>query len=307
MPRCGSGWSPLRGATGPEVKTLQFTPVGSASDWYRLLRIDRPIGYWLLLWPTMWGLLAASNGAPELINLVVFVAGVLLMRSAGCVINDFADRKLDPHVERTKQRPLAAGNIAPGAALAGFVLMLLVALLLVLQLSWFVIGLSVVGALLATAYPFMKRFIHIPQAWLGMAFGWGAVMAWAAEKGVIFNSPVPWLIFFANVFWSISYDTAYALGDRDDDRKMGMKSAALWFGDYAVVAIILTGVAMMLLLGYACWSFGPVVQAFFAAALLWQLWLWLSLYRKGEAWGFTFFLKSHWVGAIICTGFALGG
>lgn len=283
---------------------MHFSPVGSVSNWVKLLRIDRPVGYWLLLWPTLWGLFAASNGQPSLKNLSIFVCGVLLMRSAGCVINDFADRKLDPHVERTKMRPLAAGNIAAGAALAGFVAMLLLALLLVFQLSWYVIALSMVGALLATIYPFMKRFIHIPQAWLGMSFGWGAIMAWAAEQGDI-SSPTPWLIFCANVLWSISYDTAYALGDRDDDRKMGMKSAALWFGDMAVPAIILSGVGMMTLLAFACWPYGSVVRAFFIVAALWQAWLCLSLYRRGEGWGFNFFLKSHWLGAIVCAGFLL--
>jgi len=284
---------------------MQFAPVGSWRDWLTLWRIDRPVGYWLLLWPTMWGLLAASGGAPQLKHLFIFVAGVFLMRSAGCVINDFADRKLDPHVERTRQRPLAAGRISAGAALVGFVLMMLLALLLVLQLDWFVVGLAVVGALLATAYPFMKRFIHMPQAWLGMAFGWGAVMAWAAEQGSITNSAVPWLIFAANILWSISYDTAYALGDREDDRKMGMKSAALWFGERAVPAVILFGIGMMLLLAYACWSYGPVVRAFMIVAALWQAWLCLTLYRKGEAWGFSFFLNSHWVGAIVAVGFLL--
>jgi len=284
---------------------MQFAPVGSWRDWFALWRLDRPVGYWLLLWPTLWGLLAASAGTPQLKHLFVFVAGVFLMRSAGCVINDFADRKLDQHVERTRQRPLAAGRIGAGAALAGFVLMMLLALLLVMQLDWFVVGLSLVGALLATAYPFMKRFIHMPQAWLGMAFGWGAVMAWAAEQGSITNSAVPWLIFAANILWSISYDTAYALGDRDDDRKMGMKSAALWFGDHAVPAVILFGIAMMVLLACACWSYGPVVRAFVIVAALWQAWLSFSLYRKGEAWGFSFFLNSHWVGAIAAAGFLL--
>lgn len=283
----------------------RWGPIGSLSDWFALWRIDRPIGYWLLLWPTMWGLLAASNGAPQLKHFIIFVAGVFLMRSAGCVINDFADRKLDPNVERTKQRPLAAGRIGAGAALTGFVLMLLLALILVLQLDLFVVELAIIGALLATVYPFMKRFIHMPQAWLGMSFGWGAVMAWAAEQGTITESAVPWLIFAANILWSISYDTAYALGDRDDDRKMGMKSAALWFGDKAVPAIIVTGVAMMALLAYACWPYGPVVRTFVIVAAAWQAGLCATLYRRGEAWGFSFFLNSHWVGAIVCAGFVL--
>jgi 4-hydroxybenzoate polyprenyltransferase len=132
------------------------------------------------------------------------------------------------------------------------VLLLCIALLVVFQLPWFVIQLSVVGAILATLYPFMKRYIHIPQAWLGMSFGWGTIMAWAAEQGSISNSAVPWLLFAANVLWSISYDTAYALGDRADDKKMGMKSAALWFGDYALFAIILSGAGTVLILGIAC-------------------------------------------------------
>jgi len=283
--------------------SFRLTPVGQLKDWAELLRIDRPIGYWLLMWPTLWGLLAASNGNPELKHLFIFVSGVLLMRSAGCLINDFADRKLDPHVERTKQRPIAAGRISPTVALFGFVILLSLALLLVFQLSKFVIQLSVIGALLATFYPFMKRFIHIPQAWLGMSFGWGTIMAWAAEQGSISNSIVPWLLFSANILWSISYDTAYALADRADDKKMGMKSAALWFGDYALFAIIFSGAGTILLLGIACWSYGAIVQSAVMLTVCWQLWLSLMLYRHGESWGFQYFLKSHWNGAILCAGF----
>jgi 4-hydroxybenzoate polyprenyltransferase len=282
-----------------------ITPIGQLKDWVELLRIDRPIGYWLLMWPTLWGLLAASDGAPEYEYLFIFIAGVLLMRSAGCLINDFADRKLDPHVERTKQRPIAAGRISPAAALTGFVLLLCIALLLVMQLPWLVIKLAFVGALLATLYPFMKRYIHIPQAWLGMSFGWGAVMAWAAEQGTITNSSVPWLLFAANVFWSISYDTAYALGDRADDKKMGMKSAALWFGDYVILAITLSGAGTILLLWVACWRYGLIIQASVVLMTCWQLWLSFMLYRQGESWGFQYFLKSHWIGAILCAGFIL--
>jgi len=282
---------------------MTFTPVGSFKDWIALLRIDRPVGYWLLLWPTMWGLLAASHGAPPLKHLIIFVAGVFLMRSAGCVINDFADRKLDPNVERTKDRPLAAGRIAAGAALVGFIIMMLMALLLVAQLDWFVVQLSIVGAALATLYPFMKRFIHMPQAWLGMAFGWGAVMAWAAAHGSVTDSPVPWLIFAANVFWSISYDTAYALGDRDDDRKMGMKSSALWFGDYAVAAIILFAAVVLTLLAFVAESFGIAVWLGWIFAVTWQGLLCMRLMIEGEDWGFTYFLMSHWTGAFFALGF----
>jgi 4-hydroxybenzoate polyprenyltransferase len=286
---------------------MTFLPVGSLKDWIALLRIDRPVGYWLLLWPTMWGLLAASHGHPELKHLIVFIAGVFLMRSAGCVINDFADRKLDPHVERTKQRPLAAGRIAAGAALIGFILMMVIALLLVLQLNWFVVQLAVVGAVLATAYPFMKRFIHMPQAWLGMSFGWGAVMAWGAAHGSITDSPVPWLIFAANILWSISYDTAYALGDRDDDRKMGMKSSALWFGDYAVALIILFAVGVLTLLAFAAEPYGIGVWFGWLFAASWQGLLCMRLLSQGEAWGFNFFLASHWTGLFFSLGFVIDG
>ncbi len=286
---------------------MKFQPVGSVSDWYRLLRVDRPVGYWLLLWPTMWGLLAASNGQPGLKNSIIFIIGVLLMRSAGCVINDFADREFDPRVERTRDRPIAAGNIAPGAALTGFVIMLLLALLLVAQTSSLVIGLAVVGAALAGLYPFLKRFTHFPQAWLGMAFGWGAVMAWAAEAGGV-SSPIPWLLFAANICWSLSYDTAYALGDREDDLKIGVKSTAIRFGDRAVSIVAALGILVLLLLGAAALFTGglPVMLGLCAATAL-QLCLCMKLLYEGEAWGFSFFLKSHWVGALFTIGLMAQG
>jgi 4-hydroxybenzoate polyprenyltransferase len=286
---------------------MRFTPAGSLSDWCRLLRIDRPVGYWLLLWPTLWGLLAASGGLPSLKNSVIFVAGVLLMRSAGCVINDIADRDFDPHVERTKHRPIAAGRIAPGGALVGFVAMLLLALLLVAQTSLFVVELAVVGALLAACYPFLKRYTHFPQAWLGMAFGWGAVMAWAAERGDI-ASPLPWLLFAANVCWSLSYDTAYALGDRADDLKIGVKSTAIWLGERTVPVIIVLGLLTIALLGLVAFlSGGFWVGIGWWLALLLQLLLCGRLLRCGERWGFEFFLQSHYVGALFALGFLIQG
>jgi 4-hydroxybenzoate polyprenyltransferase len=287
---------------------MHFSPSGSFSDWLQLLRVDRPVGYWLLLWPTLWGLLAASGGQPGFKNLFIFVAGVLLMRSAGCVINDFADREFDPHVERTKSRPIAAGKVAPGAALIGFVLMLLLALVLVFQTSLFVVGLAVVGAVLAAFYPFLKRYTHFPQAWLGMAFGWGAVMAWAAESGAVFNSPIPWLLFVANICWSLSYDTAYALGDRADDLKIGVKSTAIWLGEKAVNAIVGLGMLTLVLLGFAAFLHGGIwVVSGWALALILQLLLCWRLLHSGEEWGFAFFLNSHWVGALFVLGFIAQG
>jgi len=267
--------------------------------------MDRPVGYWLLLWPTLWGLLAASNGQPNLKNVMIFITGVFLMRSAGCVINDFADRHFDPLVERTKQRPIAAGRISPVAALLGFGFMLLLALLLVLQTSPLVIELAFVGAVLAIIYPFLKRFVHFPQAWLGMAFGWGAVMAWAAEAGSVTNSPIPWLLFAANICWSLSYDTAYAIGDRADDAKIGVKSTALWFGGRAVAAVVGLGIAMLALLALVCWQYGNLSWVGWGLAVVWQCYLFVRLIKDGEAWSFTFFLKAHWTGMLFCVGFVL--
>ncbi len=297
----------LRGATryrGGELN-LRF---GSWGDWYRLLRVDKPVGYWLLLWPTLWGLLAASKGQPNPENVSIFVAGVVLMRSAGCVINDFADRDFDPHVARTSQRPLATGVISASAALFAFVVMLLLALWLAWQLPADVLGLAVVGAVLASLYPFLKRFTHFPQAWLGMAFGWGGVMAWGVEHGTVLDSPIPWMLFVANIFWSLSYDTAYALADREDDLKIGVKSTAIWLGERAVGAVVALGVLMLLLLG----GVALLLHSFWVwlglcAATALQLRLSMLLLQRGEAWGFYFFLHSHWVGALFVTGLALQG
>jgi len=282
---------------------MKLSPVGSPMDWLQLMRVDKPVGYWLLLWPTLWGLLAASQGHPSLLNSLVFVGGVLLMRSAGCVINDYADRDFDPHVERTQQRPIAAGKIAPKAALFGFFVMLLLAFLLVLQCSLLVIELAVVGVVLAAFYPFMKRYTYFPQAWLGMAFGWGAVMAWAAETGSIMDSSVPWLLFAANICWSLSYDTAYALGDRADDLNVGVKSTAIWFGENSVSVIIVLALAVLGLLAAVAWQYGESVRLAWFVATCYQTYLCLRLWKAGEAWGFDFFLKSHWVGFIFCLGF----
>jgi len=280
-------------------------PMGGWRDWVVLLRIDRPVGYWLLLWPTLWGLLAASNGRPSLNNLVIFVAGVLLMRSAGCVINDFADRDFDGHVERTRDRPLASGRIAASSALMAFGGMLLLALGLVSLTSMLVVKLAFIGAALAAIYPFLKRHTHFPQAWLGMAFGWGAVMAWAAETGSVTNSAVPWLLFAANVCWSLSYDTAYAIGDRADDVHIGVKSTALWFGERAIQAVIILAAAMLLLLAAAAWLSGGYAWLGWLLAAAWQLYLCMRLYDQGEAWSFRFFLLSHWSGALMCLGFLI--
>jgi len=280
-----------------------FRPWGSWPDWQELLRLHRPVGYWLLLWPTLWGLFAASHGHPDIRNLSVFVAGVILMRSTGCVINDYADRRFDQHVARTRTRPIAAGRISPAAALFGFFFMLLTALLLVLQTSLLVVQLAFIGVALAAIYPFLKRVTNFPQAWLGLAFGWGTIMAWAAETGNISDSPVPWLLFLANIFWSLSYDTAYAIGDRMDDQQIGVKSTALWFGKHTIAAIFLFGLLMLASLALASLIYGGFAWLGWMLCASWQAWLFLNLFRQKEAWSFQFFLLSHWSGALMCIGF----
>ncbi len=292
---------------------MRWRPVGGVRDWLRLMRVDRPAGYWLLLWPTMWGLLAGANGRPSVEHLVVFVAGVFLMRSAGCVVNDFADRDFDPHVARTRDRPIAAGRIAPGAALAGFGLMLVLALALVAWMPPLVLALAVAAAGLASLYPFLKRVTHAPQAWLGMAFGWGAVMAWAAERGTVTDAWAPWLLFAANICWTLSYDTAYAIGDREDDARIGVKSLALWLGERVIPAVVAFGVAAMLMLAVAVWSQAGFGREGWPAwggwlgAVAWQAWISLRLVRVGEAWSFRYFLQSHWTGALFAAGLAAEG
>ncbi|NWG87366.1 MAG: 4-hydroxybenzoate octaprenyltransferase [Hydrogenophilaceae bacterium] len=216
----------------------------------KLMRLDKPIGILLLAWPTLWGLWFASGGRPSFIILWVFALGIVLMRSAGCVVNDYADRDFDRHVARTKDRPLAAGQLGNKEALALAAGLALAAFLLILPLqSWLLIKLSLVAALLAATYPFTKRFFAIPQAYLGIAFGFGIPMAYAAELDAV--PPVAWLLLAANVFWSIAYDTEYAMVDREDDLKIGIKTSAITFGRYDVAAVMASYGASLLLLGLA--------------------------------------------------------
>ena len=203
--------------------------VDRAKLYWRLARFDRPIGILILLWPTLWALWFASGGLPDFKILTVFVLGVILMRAAGCVINDYADRDFDPHVERTKQRPIATGHVQPKEALALFAVLSLIAFGLVLLLNTMTILLSIGGAILAAGYPFMKRYTHLPQAFLGMAFGWAVPMAYAAETQSL--PLVSWLLYLAVILWALVYDTMYAMVDKDDDLKIGVKSTAILFGD----------------------------------------------------------------------------
>src|SRR3989344_2338837 len=195
-----------------------------------LMRLHRPIGILLLLWPTLWALWIAGQGQLDRLVFTVFVLGVVLMRSAGCVMNDYADREFDPHVERTRDRPIAAGRVSPKEALVLFVVLCLIAFALVLTMNRLTVLLSFAGAFLAATYPFMKRFTNLPQFYLGAAFGWSIPMAFAAQTGGV--PPGAWVLFAANVFWSVAYDTAYAMVDREDDLKVGVKSTAILFGAY---------------------------------------------------------------------------
>lgn len=236
----------------PEVK------IGGrrAPDWRerlalyaRLVRLDRPIGIFLLMWPALWALWVAGDGNPPWEIVLVFVAGVVLMRSAGCAINDFADRNLDGQVERTRARPLAAGLVSPREAVGVFLVLVAGAFALVLLLNWETVALSVVALALAVIYPFMKRYTHLPQLFLGAAFGWAVPMAFTAITGSL--APVTWVLFGATVVWALVYDTQYAMVDRDDDLKAGIKSSAILFGRFDRLIIGLLQVLLLLLLVYA--------------------------------------------------------
>lgn len=277
-------------------------PGGKLKEYALLMRLDRPIGILLLLWPTLWGLWFAGCGRPGWLVLFVFVSGVVLMRSAGCVVNDYADRDVDPHVERTKNRPLAAGRVTKKEALSLFVVLCLAAFALVLLMNWLTIALSFVGAFLAASYPFMKRYTHLPQFYLGAAFGWSIPMAFAAQTGSV--PLLAWILFFANVFWSVAYDTAYAMVDREDDLKVGVKSTAILFGRFDRLLI---GLFHLLCLGLLAWA-GMVAKlgGFYFAGLvialsfaLWQQWLIRD--RQGPA-CFRAFLNNNWFGAAVFAG-----
>ncbi|MCQ8103405.1 4-hydroxybenzoate octaprenyltransferase [Methylomonas sp. SURF-2] len=197
-------------------------------QYWLLARFDKPIGIFILLWPTLWALWIAGDGRPDGLVLFVFVSGVVLMRAAGCVINDYADKDFDPHVDRCKLRPIAAGKVSPKEALIVFAVLCLTAFGLVLLMNWYTIGLSFIGAFLAASYPFMKRYTHLPQAYLGAAFGFAVPMAFAAQTNEI--PTVGWILYLAVLLWALVYDTMYAMVDIDDDLKIGVKSTAILFG-----------------------------------------------------------------------------
>jgi 4-hydroxybenzoate polyprenyltransferase len=220
------------------------------NEYEKLMRLDKPIGILLLAWPTLWGLWLSSGGRPDWMVLWIFLLGVVLMRSAGCVVNDYADRDFDPHVERTRNRPLAARRVTEKEALILAAVLALLAFLLILPLqNGLLIKLSFAAAFLAASYPFTKRFLAIPQAYLGIAFGFGIPMAFAAHLGTI--PPMAWLLLAANMFWAIAYDTEYAMVDRADDLKIGIKTSAITFGRHDVLAVMLCYALALALLAWA--------------------------------------------------------
>jgi 4-hydroxybenzoate polyprenyltransferase len=274
-------------------------------EYLLLTRVDRPIGIFLLLWPTLWSLWIAAEGVPEGLVLFVFVTGVFLMRSAGCVINDFADRKLDPHVARTKNRPIAAGRVTPREALSLFVVLCLLAFLLVLLMNSLTIVLSFVGVVLAAIYPFMKRHTYLPQVFLGLAFGWAVPMAWAAQTGE--TTRIAWLLLTATVVWATAYDTMYAMVDRSDDLKIGVKSTAILFGDadrLIIGGLQLSVLLILLLVGY---QLGLGLYYYLGLLVAAGLGVYQQyLIRKREPQNcFRAFLNNNWFGMAIFAGLVL--
>jgi len=270
--------------------------------YWRLVRADRPIGIYLLLWPALWALWVAAEGIPPWWTLLVFVLGTALMRSAGCAINDYADRDFDGHVSRTAQRPLATGLVSPREALVVFVVLSLLAFALVLTLNTKTIAYSFVAMVLAASYPFMKRYTHMPQLVLGMAFGWAVPMAFTALQNQ--TPPVAWVMFAATVVWALIYDTMYAMVDREDDIKIGIKSTAILFGRFDRVVIGLLQALMLTLL----WLVGDMAgrgilyqAALAAGAGLFVYHQWLIRRREPQA-CFRAFLNNHYFGMLVFLG-----
>ena len=270
-----------------------------------LTRLNRPVGIYLVLWPALWALWLASDGIPSIYLMLVFVFGAILMRSAGCVINDFADRNFDGHVERTCNRPLASGEISSKAALVFFAVLCLIAFALVLTLNTLTVYLSFGAVFLAALYPFMKRHTYWPQAFLGAAFAWAIPMAFAAVQ-----NEMPWQvwpIFAATMVWSLIYDTAYAVGDMKDDLKIGVKSTAILFADKLVPIIGLFQVIMLVLLIWigVLFNLDKIYYAGLAIVAVWFAYDLIRLNKKENALAFKVFIQNHWIGFIILISIAL--
>ena len=268
----------------------------------RLMRLDKPIGILLLLWPTLWALWLAGYGHPDWVVVWIFVLGTVLMRSAGCVMNDLADRKFDGQVERTRQRPLATGEVSVKEAMLLAAGLSLAAFCLVLYLNKLTILLSFAALFLAASYPFTKRFLAIPQAYLGIAFGFGIPMAYAALDYYV--PMVAWLLLLANIFWAIAYDTEYAMVDREDDLKIGIRSSAIFFGRFDVLAVMICYVIMLALLVIAGYLLGlkwPYYLGLLAAAAI-AVYHYALIRGRERASCFKAFIHNNWLGAVIFLG-----
>jgi 4-hydroxybenzoate polyprenyltransferase len=288
------------------IEPVRLTrPMRRLRDFAQLLRLDRPIGTWLLLWPMLWALWIAADGHPQRRLLAIFVAGAVLMRSAGCIINDLADRNIDPHVKRTRSRPLAARAISPPEALTVFGVLLAAALLLVLQLNAFTVWLAVAGAALTISYPLLKRFFPLPQLYLGLCFGWAVPMAFAATLGMV--PRVGWLMLVAAILWAGVYDTMYAMVDRDDDLRIGVRSSAILFADldrFMIAAMQLMMLFSLLLIGRTL-KFGDGYHAGLiagACCFLWQQWL---IRRRDPQGCFQAFQNNNYFGFAVFAGVLL--
>jgi len=284
-----------------------FAPqlVSQLRNYSKLMRFDKPVGIWLLLWPTLWALWLAGNGTPDQGLFVIFVLGVVVMRAAGCVLNDYADREIDPYVERTRGRPIASGAVAPFEALMLFAALGLIAIGLATMLNRPAQLLAIIGAVLTIAYPFVKRYLSIPQFVLGAAFGWGVPMAFAAQTG---NTPeLAWLVFGTTMIWAVIYDTFYAMVDREDDKKVGVKSTAILFGEvdlFVIAGLQVTMLIALVLIGFrAELGFWYYLSLVFAAGLMgWHQWL---ARDRQPAGCFAAFLHNHFVGMTIFIGIIL--
>ncbi len=275
------------------------------SLYMQLTRMNKPIGILLLLWPTLWGLWIAGKGHPDFTIVLIFTLGTILMRSAGCAINDYADRDLDRHVKRTSERPITSGRISKEEALWLAATLALISFLLILPLNRLTLLLSIPAVFLAGSYPFTKRFFAIPQAYLGIAFGFGIPMAFAAELGSV--PLLAWILLAANVFWSVAYDTEYAMVDRDDDIHLGIHSSALLFGRYDVTAVMLCYASALFLLALAgqIAGLGLTYYSGLAVAALIALYHYSLIRNRQREACFKAFLHNNWFGAAVFAGIFL--
>jgi 4-hydroxybenzoate polyprenyltransferase len=279
-----------------------MTPLERINAYEKLIRLDKPIGILLLLWPTLWALWLSSHGRPNARVVWIFVLGTVLMRSAGCAFNDYADRRFDGQVARTRDRPLAAGAIRPREALAVAAILSLAAFAIVLQLNALTIGLSFAALAVAAAYPFMKRFFALPQAVLGVAFGFGIPMAFAAQGGQV--PPSAWILLLANVFWAIAYDTEYAMVDREDDRRIGIRTSALTFGRFDVAAVMTCHVVFLAILVVVGLRFRLGIYYYGGLAVAGALAAsqYFMIRDREPARCFRAFMRNNWVGAAVFAG-----